>query len=87
MPLDCGLGPASHGVQICSAYQHYIRVIQFRHRETAFHIQHPAILALEQEDGVKAPDPMIESLFAQALLIPRIPTLIFYHLDRESSLT
>jgi hypothetical protein len=80
-------GPASHGIQICSAYQHYICVIQFRHRETAFHIQHPAILALEREDGMKALDPMIESLLTQTLLIPRIPALIFYDLDQESSIT
>jgi hypothetical protein len=64
MPLNCGFGSPSHGVQICSAYQHYIRVIQFRHRETTFHIQHPTTLALELEDGVKTLDTMIESLFA-----------------------
>ena len=79
--MYCGDSLPPHCVQICSANQHDIRVIQSFRREASFEVNHPTLFTLKLDRGVSSAHPMINALYLSVLLVPTVPLLVLNPLD------
>ncbi len=67
---------ATHGVKICLAYAHHVRVIQPWYRETTFQVDQPTVFTLERNCYMSSFHPLVDTLSSLFLFKPLVPFFI-----------
>ncbi len=81
--MYCGDSLPPHCVQICSANQHDIRVIQSFRGEASIEVDHPPIVTLKMDRGMCAVHPVINALHSSIVFVPMVPFIIMNPLNWE----